>query len=281
MSVSSTLLLFASLFCVFSYVIIQRQTLKNRECCICRQTITKNEEIVVCPYCQTLYHRIHLSLWLKIRKTCPICKNIIRSCSQSFYFDMEDRYSSRNINISPNMIIPHQSNPKVHIRNYSFREGSIVLECPHCKNILESSTSGTLCHLCGSFISWTNDIESCIKNLADLTPFKTKKRTRRRGLNYRKISYRKIELQKQKKREFFRNELQKQAQLESQEELLLLNQDYFGRKTPQRILAQNVPVRMIEGEKIKKTPSETVFIGLERVILSIMVIIFLILVVKC
>ena len=270
-----------SLFCMFSHVIIQRQTLRNRECCICRRTISKNEEIVVCPDCQTIYHRKHLSLWLKIRKKCPICKNIIRNCSQSFHFDMGDPYSSRNINISPNGLTSHQSGWKVHTRKSSLRGGFIALECPHCKNILELSTSGTTCHLCGSHISWINDLESCVKNLEDLTHFRTKKNKRGRSTRERyarKISYRKIEQEKQKKRKSFRNELQKQKQSESQEELFLLNQAYFGKKTNQLSHEKHVQVRLIEVGEMKKTPRK-IILSSKSFVLIISVIVILILVI--
>ncbi|MFX1506051.1 MAG: hypothetical protein ACFFDC_08040, partial [Promethearchaeota archaeon] len=158
-----------------------------------------------------------------------------------------------------------------------------VLECPHCKNILNSSIYAVLsqCQICGSHISWINDLESRIKNL-DISMHYEKKRINKLRIsrntegNNRKINYRIIKRQKEKKRDYFRRELQKQAQLESQDQTLLLNQDYLRRQTQQPCHRQYIPLRIIEYVEKKENTRKMNFWGLESFIILILVIIIFI-----
>ena len=59
----------------FSFVII---------CCICRQEILENEIVVQCPNCQTFYHSNHLSIWLNINSTCPVCRRYFSKKTSSY-----------------------------------------------------------------------------------------------------------------------------------------------------------------------------------------------------
>lgn len=272
---------------VFTYVNIQKQKLKKIcECCICRRPITKTEEIAVCPDCQTIYHRTHLSIWLKIRKKCPICKNIIRNRYLHSYFDIKDHNSSISNDTSLNGVISSQSKYKGNNRISSIIGDSIILECPYCKNILESPINNVLsqCQICGAWISWINDLESKIKNLDTLYLYKTKKRKRSRlrrnkGQMDRKINYRHIQRQKEKEREYFREELQQQAQLESQNQKLLLNQDYLRRQSQQPNNIQYIPdegMRIIAFVDKKENPRKINYCRLETIITLIMIIVIFI-----
>ncbi|MFX1286661.1 MAG: RING finger protein [Promethearchaeota archaeon] len=229
----------------------------------------------MCPNCHTIYHWTHLSIWLKIRKKCPICKNIIRNGYNSFYYDLKERYSASNNEISQTSVIPRRRNQRVPTRKHSLRGDSIVLECPHCQNILEPSNLGEVsqCQMCGSQISWINDLESRIKHLNNLPLFRPKKHKRGNGgRNDSKLSYRNIEQQKEKKRELLRKELQEQTQLKSQEQMLVLNQDYFRRKIPHPRYEQSLPLRIINLEEIKKNPKKINYLGLGSFILVLTVI---------
>jgi hypothetical protein len=42
-------------------------------CCICRRELLESDLIVQCPRCQTYFHSKHLSMWLDIDESCPIC----------------------------------------------------------------------------------------------------------------------------------------------------------------------------------------------------------------
>ena len=55
----------------------------NITCCICRRKILEREIIKQCPKCQTFFHSEHLSLWLDIQKTCPICHSSLTSARSS------------------------------------------------------------------------------------------------------------------------------------------------------------------------------------------------------
>ena len=264
----------APIFFISLFVEIQQQKhRKTSECCICRRNIINTEEIVVCPFCQTIYHRLHLSLWLKIRKKCPICKNVIKNRYTPYYIDTEDIFSFNTNDKSQFNLTSCKNRPRVNIRT------EFVLECPHCKNILNSSIYGVLsqCQICGSHISWNNGLESRIKYFAELMHYEKKRfnRTRLSGIkeqNERKVNYRIIKRQKEKNQEKLREELQRQAQLESQNQMLLLNQDYLRRQTQQPSYRQNTPLRIIEFVEKKENLRRTNFIGLESVITLILVI---------
>ncbi|MFX0015101.1 MAG: RING finger protein [Promethearchaeota archaeon] len=277
MVIIQVLLFLTTILLIFPLLAVQWQNLiassQLSECCICRRTISKNEEIVVCPNCQTIYHRTHLSLWLKIRKKCPICKNIIKNRYLQSYFGIKDPDSSINIDISKKGVISCQ-------RKHSNSKNSIALECPYCKNILESSVIGVLtqCKICGSYISWAGDFESRIKNLDEPFLYKSNKikktRFSRNNEHTDKINYRNIKRQKEKNREIFRKELQKQTLLESQDQMFLLNQDYLRRQLQVPNYKQDLSLR--EREKIN--PKETNFLKLNIFKLVITAIIVLILI---
>ncbi|NVM03452.1 MAG: hypothetical protein HWN67_14080 [Candidatus Helarchaeota archaeon] len=43
-------------------------------CSICLLKIGSTEEVLRCPYCNSLAHKSHLLEWLKIKGVCPVCK---------------------------------------------------------------------------------------------------------------------------------------------------------------------------------------------------------------
>ena len=280
MPIDQIIFFLAPIFFSFLFAEIQQKKhRKTNECCICRRNIINTEEIVVCPFCQTIYHRLHLSLWLKIRKKCPICKNVIKNRYTPYYIDSEGNYSFKTNDESQFNLTLCENRPRANIR------AEFVLECPYCKNILNSWIYGvsSQCKVCGSHLSWNNGLESRIKNFNELIQNKKKRfnRARLSGMrerNERKVNYRIIKRQKEKKQERFRGELQKQAQLESQDQMLLLNQDYLRRQTQQPSNRQNTPLKIIElGEK-KENLRRKNFIGLESVITLVLVIAIFILV---
>ncbi|MFW9917021.1 MAG: RING finger domain-containing protein [Candidatus Thorarchaeota archaeon] len=44
-------------------------------CAICRLSIAFGENTAICPECGSVFHQDHLSEWLKIKATCPICNH--------------------------------------------------------------------------------------------------------------------------------------------------------------------------------------------------------------
>lgn len=48
------------------------------KCTICRRGIYKNEEVLVCPSCGGVAHPAHIKEWLKVKSTCPKCKQRLR-----------------------------------------------------------------------------------------------------------------------------------------------------------------------------------------------------------
>ncbi|MFX0133591.1 MAG: RING finger domain-containing protein [Candidatus Hodarchaeota archaeon] len=47
-------------------------------CSICLLKIGSSEEILRCPYCNSLAHKSHLLEWLKLKGVCPVCKNPLK-----------------------------------------------------------------------------------------------------------------------------------------------------------------------------------------------------------
>jgi hypothetical protein len=44
------------------------------DCCVCRMRIKESDDFVRCEHCGSPAHRAHLGEWLKIRGTCPVCR---------------------------------------------------------------------------------------------------------------------------------------------------------------------------------------------------------------
>lgn len=275
-------------FLAFLYIVVQQQKLGIiGECCICRREITRNEDTIICPDCHTIYHSKHLSLWLKIRKKCPICKNIIKNHYPPFYVDTKDIYLSINRNTSYFSVNSHQNRRRINIREFPIKEDSFILECPHCTNILDSHTYGvsSQCQTCGSRISWKYFLESRIKSLDNLPTFKKKKIrinkrvfSRIKGQNVRKINHRNIKRQKEVNREDFRKRLEEQTQLELQDLMLSFNKDFPKRQRQIPNHDQYIPLRMIEFRNKAENPRKINFLELEKGIALIIVIVIFFLV---
>ncbi len=46
----------------------------TEDCCVCRMRIKPDDDFVRCEHCGSPAHRAHLGEWLKIRGTCPVCR---------------------------------------------------------------------------------------------------------------------------------------------------------------------------------------------------------------
>ncbi len=46
-------------------------------CAICKLEIRNTQVILICNYCQSLFHKNHLKQWLQTTRECPVCKRII------------------------------------------------------------------------------------------------------------------------------------------------------------------------------------------------------------
>jgi len=54
--------------------LIYRGTLEEQTCGICKLILTKDDLVLQCPNCYTLFHDDHLIEWLSSKQHCPICK---------------------------------------------------------------------------------------------------------------------------------------------------------------------------------------------------------------
>ena len=52
-------------------------TLTVDVCMVCKLFLEKNDKILQCPICESLYHRDHLLEWIKIKKRCPVCSQVL------------------------------------------------------------------------------------------------------------------------------------------------------------------------------------------------------------
>ncbi|NVM02547.1 MAG: hypothetical protein HWN67_09445 [Candidatus Helarchaeota archaeon] len=56
----------------FTYCIYCGLSLKG--CSVCLSKVESSEEVLKCPYCDTISHKSHLLEWLKLKGVCPVCK---------------------------------------------------------------------------------------------------------------------------------------------------------------------------------------------------------------
>jgi hypothetical protein len=79
----------------FIETIDEKLTLKKSDeigldetCKICKITLEPNQDIVICPKCNSIFHKEHLQNWLKVKFHCPICQ-----------YDFIELYSAEEIEI--------------------------------------------------------------------------------------------------------------------------------------------------------------------------------------
>ncbi len=51
---------------------------KQKRCIVCQQFIGQEELYSKCPHCKQLAHRVHLLEWVKVKGSCPYCKEKLR-----------------------------------------------------------------------------------------------------------------------------------------------------------------------------------------------------------
>jgi len=76
-------------------------------CLICLQNISKNEKILPC--CNTYYHRKCIKKWIRRKKSCPHCRNIINNLNDELdeheqHNDDEHDQHNDNDDVSINII---------------------------------------------------------------------------------------------------------------------------------------------------------------------------------
>jgi hypothetical protein len=201
---------------------IQHQLLRTiGECSICRREIMTNEEIISCPICHTIYHSIHLTIWLKIKKKCPICKNQIKNNSKEGYL-RTNKTCQKKTELSGTLPI---------------RWNYLYLECPHCHTNFELSvnTASDQCQICGSNIYWFNGAQSLklkMKNSYNLYSKVHQIRRKNKGksinkLKIKQINKRKIKRIKEQERKRQQEFLQEQTRLELLDDIALISEEYF------------------------------------------------------
>lgn len=63
-------------------------TVSKAKCAVCGKNIEIFDEVSGCPICGTKAHKDHLIEWVKMKKTCPVCKkNISVSSTGVIYYE--------------------------------------------------------------------------------------------------------------------------------------------------------------------------------------------------
>jgi hypothetical protein len=174
------------------YLPEQQQNLRIiQECCICRKEIKHIEKTIECPDCKTIYHHNHLSLWLRIRKKCPICKNLIENQHVQSYPFRKNNSHFNSFRISPFGLYSYQKKKNSFQQIYQ-AENFYLFECQHCGNVLNTQVGDRLihCKACGSSISVNTPIK--VNNKGHQHSISIKKMDRRS--KHGKISSRLVKL---------------------------------------------------------------------------------------
>lgn len=53
--------------------LIYDEEILHERCGVCKLTFITNQVVVFCPNCENLFHKEHLSEWLKQKPYCPVC----------------------------------------------------------------------------------------------------------------------------------------------------------------------------------------------------------------
>jgi hypothetical protein len=90
---------------IWEYIINKYNTIKNTEnkfiikelpiieseCSICFDNINNNDKLVKCPECKNVFHCECMQKWLKINKTCVLCRNDIwKQFKNNEYLNISD-----------------------------------------------------------------------------------------------------------------------------------------------------------------------------------------------
>ncbi|MHA2289500.1 MAG: RING finger protein, partial [Promethearchaeota archaeon] len=213
------------------FLLEQQQNMSiTQECCICRKYIANNEKTVECPDCKTNYHHRHLSLWLRKRKKCPICNNLIENRAIQSDTSMKKISYFNNFNLSHTSLYSNRKKQNSFQQIYQ-TENIYLFECRYCGNVLNIHVGNRFvhCNACGSSI--TLNFHLNLKYKGYLHPINLKKKNKKH--NHEKISSRKIELQKKERRNLTRTQMQELSQIELQQQIALsLNQEYMKTYAP-------------------------------------------------
>jgi hypothetical protein len=147
-------------------------------------TIKLYEKTIECPDSKTIYHHKHLSIWLRIRKTCPICKNLIENQPGQSYTFMKNNSHFNSFRLSHNGLYSNRKK-KVSFHQIYQAENLYLLECHHCGNVLNSHLGNSiiLCNVCGSSI--TQNFQINLRNKGHIRSINLKKKDKRS--NHEKI----------------------------------------------------------------------------------------------
>ena len=55
-----------------------------RICAICRQEVEEGENLILCPFCNSAYHRRHLEKWMMRKQACPVCRKGLKGYNLGF-----------------------------------------------------------------------------------------------------------------------------------------------------------------------------------------------------
>jgi len=126
-------------------------------CCICRRKILEREIIKQCPRCQTFFHSEHLSIWLDIKNSCPIC--------HCHLYPVNSRYPRLN---AKKIYVRKQKRYRCCYCNHTWEARSSghqlfcpecgITLCPHCKTafgidfLLRQLQVNGLCPKCNKYI---------------------------------------------------------------------------------------------------------------------------------
>lgn len=63
----------------------------NESCCVCKRPVGSGTSVVQCPHCRSAAHYPHLAEWVKIKGTCPVCRQKIQLADINPEEDEQDR----------------------------------------------------------------------------------------------------------------------------------------------------------------------------------------------
>ncbi len=66
--------------------LIKISTASKTKCSVCGKNIEIFDEVTGCPICEAKAHKDHLTDWVKMKQTCPVCKKSLNVSSTGLIF---------------------------------------------------------------------------------------------------------------------------------------------------------------------------------------------------
>ena len=66
--------------------LIKVSTASKTKCSVCGKNIEIFDEVTGCPICEAKAHKDHLTDWVRMKHTCPVCKKSLNVSSTGVIF---------------------------------------------------------------------------------------------------------------------------------------------------------------------------------------------------